>query len=311
MSSASIQINSGLIGCEAKTAGSNPRRFAESQTLEELLRTFRPDFKGLVICDSRVPATSNLGSTAAACEDLLPVRFDPTPGSLWQMVSSQMKLPAKLWLVNPDGTPKFTGSGSVPDTTEPSSGSAKIDCYRWALRRYVTSGLCAPNIAAYYVDSFWLQHPRQAGPTMHTLSNHDFFVARRAFFFDLSPWGDEAPNDDPKQPPGLERGQFLDVMRALYDRADGGLIRIGGFTPWPFKYTSHAKPPGKHDGVPTEWEYGKLISQFNGYMEADAAGLAAMAAIGLPDYLLAQLVLATVLAFRVYYNLHAALRWRF
>ena len=61
------------------------------------------------------------------------------------------------------------------------------------------------------------------------------------------------------------------------DRSRGGIIQVGGFTPWPYKYTSHAKPPGKHEGVPTEWEFGRLISQFNGYMEADAAGLGGMA----------------------------------
>jgi len=111
---------------------------------------------------------------------------------------------------------------------------------------------------------------------MHTLANHDYFIARRAFFFDLSPWGDEAPTDDPGQKLGLDKTAFLEVMRALYDRTRGGIIKIGGFTPWPYKYTSHAQPPGKYDGVPTEWEFGRLISQFNGYMEADAAGLAGM-----------------------------------
>jgi len=85
------------------------------------------------------------------------------------------------------------------------------------------------------------------------------------------------PNDDLKQPLGLDRKAFLEVMQALYDRAGGGVLKVGGFTPWPYKYTNHSKPPGRHDGVPTEWEFGRLISQFNGYMEADAAGLGGMA----------------------------------
>ena len=45
--------------------------------LEEAVRTFRHAFHGLVVYDPTVPATSNVASTAAGCEDLLPVRFDP------------------------------------------------------------------------------------------------------------------------------------------------------------------------------------------------------------------------------------------
>jgi hypothetical protein len=246
-------------------------------TLEEALDIFHAAYKGLVVYDSNVPATSNLASTAAGCEDLLPVRFDSAPGSVFDRVVRKKGLPVKLWLVNPDGSPKFTGQGQIPGSGEPSTGSAKIDACRWAIRRYINSKLCSPGIAAYYIDSFWLQHPLGAGPTMHTLSNHDYFIARRAFFFDLSPWADEVPGDDPGQTLGLDRSALLEVMRAIYERSTGAVIKVGGFTPWPYKYTTHSRPPGRHEGVPTEWEYGRLISQFNGYMEADAAGLAAMA----------------------------------
>lgn len=245
-------------------------------TLPEVLRTFRDQFRGLVVYDPAVPATSNLASTAAGCEDLLPVRFSSAPDSLFHLLVHELNLPVMLWLVNPDGTSKFNGRGNIPDGGEPSTGSAKGDAHRWALARYVASGKCDGSIAAYYLDAFWLQHPG-GNPTMHTLSNHDFFVARRAFFFDLSPWGDELPSDDPQQPLGLDRRLLLETMQALYARARGGVIRVGGFPPWPYKYTTHSHPAGRHDGVPTEWEYGRLISQFNGFMEADAAGLGAMA----------------------------------
>lgn len=245
-------------------------------TLQDAVRTFRAVFRGLVVYDPAVPATSDLASTAAGCDDLLPVRFDPNPGSVFELLVHQMKLPVALWLVNPDGTSKFTGRGTIPGIDEASSGSAKVDACRWAVKRYLQPGRCAPGIAAYYVDAFWLKHPG-GNPTLHTLSNHDYFIARRAFFFDLSPWGDERPNDDPTQPLGLDRREFLAILRSLYEEAHGGIIKVGGFTPWPFKYTVHATPPGKHEGVPTEWEFARLISQFNGYMEADAAGLGAMA----------------------------------
>ena len=112
--------------------------------------------------------------------------------------------------------------------------------------------------------------------TCTRLSNHDYFIARRAFFFDLSPWGDEAPVDDPQQTVGRDQQTMLQLLRALHDRAPRSVIKIGGFPPWPYKYTTHGGA-GKHDGVPTEWEFTRLISQFNAYHEADAAGPGAMA----------------------------------
>jgi hypothetical protein len=244
--------------------------------LEEVVRHFAAAFEGLVIYDPNVPATSNLASTAAGCENLLPVRYAPEPGSMFDLLVRRMNLPVKLWLVNTDGTSKFTGHGTIPDLGSPSSGSAKIDAYRWAWDRYVRTGKCARGLAAYYVDAYWLRHPG-GNPTMHTLSNHDYFIARRAFFFDLSPWADEVPCDDPGQPLGRDRQMLLEMMRALYDHAGGGVLQVGGFVPWPYKYTRQSAVPGKHDGVPSEWEYGRLISQYNGFMEADAAGLGAMA----------------------------------
>jgi hypothetical protein len=246
-------------------------------SLESVVSKFRDRIKGVVVYDGNVPATSNLGSTAAGLDDLLPVRWDSAPGSAFDLLVQRLKLPVKLWLVEPDGKPKFTGIGRVPDSERVSSGSAKVDACYWGLEHFLRSGRCHKGVGAYYVDSWWIQHPRQADPTMHTLSNHDYFIARRAFFFDLSPWADEAPNDDPRQPLGADHKALLEVLSALYQQADGGITKIGGFPPWPFKYTTHSSPAGKHEGVPTEWEFSRLISQFNAYKEADAAGLGAMA----------------------------------
>ncbi|MHB9005383.1 MAG: GxGYxYP domain-containing protein [Limisphaerales bacterium] len=244
--------------------------------LEAVLREFHDAFEGLVVYDERVPATSNLASTAAGVERLLPVRWDPAADSVFTRLTRDLGIPVKLWLVNPDGTAKFTGRGSIPDLEVPSSGSAKVDAYRWAMARWLRPGLCGPAVAAYYLDAFWLQRPAHSRPDMHTLSNHDWFIGRRAFFFDLSPWGDEPPVDEPGQPVGADKRCLLDILRLLHDQAGGGIVKLGGFPPWPYKYTSHAGA-GKHEPVPTEWEFTRLISQFNTYKEADAAGLGAMA----------------------------------
>lgn len=245
-------------------------------SLEQAVVTFRKQVKGLVIYDPAVPATACLASTAAGCDDLLPVRFSAETNSVFALLAHRMVLPVRLWLVNPDGTSKFTGRGTVPDSREPSSGSAKVDAYRWAVRHFIESGKCDARFAAYYLDAFWLQRACNGPPDLHTLSNHDYFIARRAFFFDLSPWADEPPVDDPQQTLGLDKQAMLQVLRALHDRAPSSIIKIGGFPPWPYKYTTHGGA-GKHDGVPTEWEFTRLISQFNAYHEADAAGPGAMA----------------------------------
>jgi hypothetical protein len=253
-------------------------RHAEIRSLPDLdsvVACFRSSFDGLVVYDGNVPATAAIASTAAGVERLLPVRYDPAPDSVFARLRGR-QLPVKLWLVHPDGSALFNGRDPVPGLAEPSSGSPKIDAYRWALGRYLVPGRCGPGVAAYYVDAFWLTRPTQSEPDMHTLSNHDWFIARRAFFFDLSPWGDEAPIDDPSQTIGADKRCLLDLLGWFARGAEGGLVRIGGFPPWPFKYTADGRA-GRHEGVPTEWEFTRLISQFNAYKEADAAGIGAMA----------------------------------
>lgn len=233
--------------------------------LDAALREFAGVFAGLVAYDERVPATSNLASTAAGVERLLPVRFDPEPGSLYHHLTHDLGLEVKLWLVRADGTSLFTGP------------SPKTAAYRWALDRWLDPRRPgAGPVGGYYLDAAWLRLAGNAGPDLHTLSNHDWFIARRGFFFDLSPWADEAPVDEPDQPMGADRAVLLDILRRLYDRAGGGIVKLGGFPPWPYKYTTHAGA-GRHQPVPTEWEFTRLISQYNAYHEADAAGLGAMA----------------------------------
>lgn len=247
------------------------------ESLDAIVSHFRDDIEGVVVYDPVVPATSCAASTAAGCEDLIPVRFSREPDSVYRLLTEKLGLPVKLWLVHPDGSSMFTGQGTLPDSDEPSSGSAKVDVYRWAIARYIRPGSkCDTRYAAYYIDAFWMSRPNNASFDMHTLTNYDYFVSKRAFFFDLSPWGDEPPVDDPLQTLGLDKQTLLSVLAALQRAAPESIIKIGGFPPWPFKYTTHGGS-GKHEGVPTEWEFTRLISQFNAYHEADAASLGGIA----------------------------------
>ena len=246
-------------------------------SLEDLIKQFHKDIRGVVLYDPKVPATSNLASTISGIENLIAVRCDPRLQSIYsRIVLAGPKLPVRVRLLRENGQRLFTGKGMIPDTDIPSTGSAKCDAYVWAVEKYLNTGKCDGAFLAYYIDAFWQTCWNRSNAQNHTLTNHDFFVSRRAFFFDLSCWGDEAPNDDPGQPLGTDRRTFQRILLSAYNH--GGrerMIHIGGFTPWAYKYTT--KTGGKHGGVPTEWETGLLVSAYNGFVDADALGLSAMA----------------------------------
>jgi len=241
--------------------------------LGSLMRIFQNEVSGLVVYDEKVPSTSCVASTVAGVENLLCVRYDSSPDSLYQWLTSDSsgpKLPVKVWLVNRDGSSLFTGRGTIPDSSTPSTGSAKCDAYIWAKEKYLDTSKCNPREMAYYVDAFWLQKPQGYVPD-HMLSNHDYFIARKGFFFDLSPWGDEAPNDDPHQPVGTDQKTLQVILRSAWNQSKGSaMVYIGGFPPFNRKYSMMAG--GKHEPVATEWRYAAIISCFDGYMVADTPG---------------------------------------
>ena len=248
-------------------------------SLEELLRRFRGVYRGVVVYDERVPATSNLASTIAGVEDLLCLRYDPTPGSLYdRLVNRGLALPVVQRLFAEDGGPLFTGKGLIPGLDRPSTGSAKADAYLWAKARYLDRGPASAATMAYALDAWWLRQPQAVGPVNHTLTNHDVFIARRAFFFDLGVWDDEVPVDDPGQAPGTDARVLAELLRTAWQRNRGeSFLQVGGFIPWAIKYTNFGSAGGTHDPVPTEWRYAEILSCHNAYMDADALGYSAMA----------------------------------
>ena len=247
--------------------------------IEALVERFRDAIGGAVVYDPAVAATSNLASTIAGADNLLPIRYDTAAGSLYsQLVTGPLKLPVKVWLVHPDGSSLFTGRGTIPGSERPSSGSAKCDAYLWMKANYLERGRCTGGYGAYYLDQYWLQKPRNAVLNHHCLTNHDFFIANKAWFFDLHVWGDEAPVDDPGQAPGTDLATLKELLLSAYQH--GGrekMIHIGGFVPWAWKYNNHPTAGGSHEPVASEWEYARVISAYNGFMDADAIGYGAMA----------------------------------
>jgi hypothetical protein len=235
-------------------------------TLEALLAQFPEALIGAVVWDPAVPATSNVAATACGVEGWLPIR---SGSALYTaVVDAGPKLPVKLSLVG-----RFDGR---------ETGSAKCDAYLWAKREYLDQGRCNDALLAYYVDAF-TQRPKEPGfqyPDLDNavLANQDYTIANRAFTFDLSPWADEVPNDDPNQPLGTDRATFAAILKSLVKQNGGKRIAtVCGFTPWNQKYTDHGNAGGKHGGVPTEWEHAALVSAHNAVMDADALGLSGLA----------------------------------
>lgn len=229
----------------------------------EALEYFRSFVDGLVVWDPAVPSTSNVASTVAGADNLLPVRWDPSDDSMYTDLLD-MGFEVKVWLVNEDGSSMFND---------------KLEPYEWALENYLETGKCSPEFAAYYIDAFWIDHAAQAARNHHCVTNHDFFISKKAFFFDLSPWDDEPATDNPSGEAGADYRMLCRILRTIYDKNGSGdhFCHIGGFPAWAFKYTRYGNVGGKHGEVDTEWQFAKIISAFNAYKDADAIGYGAMA----------------------------------
>lgn len=245
-------------------------------SVTDVVQAYRKYIHGAVVYDPKVASTSNVASSVAGIENLIAVRYDTTAGSLYsRLILKGPKLPVKVWLLHQDGSPMFTGSGIIPGTERLSSGSAKNDAYLWFLEKYMKTGKCNTLYAGNYIDQQWMQNPLVAPRNHHTLSNHDFFVSRKGFFFDLSPWEDEPATDDPDQQNGNDVEVLKEMLLTAYKQNKGKFCYIGGFPPWAFKYTKHVG--GKHEDVATEWHYTELISAYNAFQDADAIGYGALA----------------------------------
>lgn len=141
----------------------------------DAIEKYKSKLNGMVVYDPNVASTSNVASAIAGIENLIAVRYDTDPKSLYQQIKkSGLDLKEKVWLLNEDGTSMFTGSGMLPGLNIPSSGSVKNDPYLWFIEKYMKDGKCNTRFAAYYIDQYWRQKPNNSVPNHHTLTNHDF-----------------------------------------------------------------------------------------------------------------------------------------
>jgi len=247
------------------------------RSVEQVVNYFADQVKGLVVYDSNVASTSNVASAVAGIEHLIAVRYDARPTSLYtRLTTGSLHLHVKVWLVNPDGTSLFTGHGLLPNCSRASSGSIKNDPYLWFIEKYMKTGRCNAQYAGYYIDQKWRDMPERANYNHHQLTNHDFFVSRGGFFFDLSPWPDEPATDEPSQRVGTDYQTLKELLSEAYRLNRGKrFCYIGGFPAWAYKYTKHAG--GHHEDVATEWTFSTLIGAYNAFEDADAIGYGALA----------------------------------
>lgn len=248
-----------------KTRWLREHQIIPSHSLKDLLVLFSDTYAGWVVWDPEVLATSNVASTICGVEGLLPIRKES---------------PLLAWLHEQGFEVAVTKSlAGMFDGRE--TGSAKCDAYLWAKRTYLDTGKCNPALMAFFIDAY-TQRPEMPGfhyPDLPNtkVANHDYYISRKAFFFDLLVWPDEQPVDDPNQPLGTDHTTLVALLKSQYDNNQGKTFTsIGGFVSWDLKYTEHGPAGGKRHPVHSEWEYISLFSTYNAILDADALGLACL-----------------------------------
>jgi hypothetical protein len=210
--------------------------------LDALVALAGKRLKGAVVWDPAVPATLNVATTIAGVKDAVALSPELAERSL-----ARWGVP-----VLEDLRGRFDGAGS---------GSKKNDAYRWAVKEYLAKGLCSPHLLCLFEDSAQV---RDAGAAGYVVTR-DWAVTHRAFVFDLSPWGDEKPKDDPDQPLGTDLDTYNMILdETLRQSAGQQMTELTGF----FSFWKYSNVPGfasKHEPVPTEWETVYLISPYNCY----------------------------------------------
>ena len=230
----------GLRSCEGNWLA-NRKRVAIAG-LDALVKLAGDGLKGAVIWDPEVPATINVATTIAGVKS----------GVVLSPELAGQCLPKWNLPVIEDLRGRFSGA---------ESGSKKNDAYRWAIREYLAKGLCSSHLLCLFEDA---GTSRTAGSIGYVVTR-DWAVRNRAFVFDLSPWGDEIPKDDPNQPLGTDLETYRMILsETLKQSAGKQMTEMTGFFAF-WKYSNVEGHASKHEPVPTEWETVYLISPYNCY----------------------------------------------
>ena len=274
----------------------------------DALYLFKDFYEGYAVWDDGVPATSNAALTACGCDSLLPLRYsersdsifanlvNPGSGTIFNYQNKFPQKPVKINLYD-----QFhTGERFVYGTNNRvlSTGSRKCDAVLWSVYNYLEAGKTNPHLMAYHIDAYYPAKTAD-GETDYNrghiystafLLNNDYYIAKKAFFFDLGVMKNENASDDPDQAGktinsicgSTDYQTMKTVLNAQNERAaayEYAPITCGGFTAWHIKYTSYINAPGSDklsNPFQVEWQTVREFSYFNVMLDADAPGLVAM-----------------------------------
>ena len=216
--------------------------------IEALFVLAKDKINGVVVWDENVPASMNVATTIAGVEDL--VVFSPE--------FAERNLDIWGLSISKDLRGMFTGV---------ETGSKKNDAYRWAIKEYLSKGVCSDHLLCLYEDPFLT---RKGGGVGYVVTR-DWAIQHRSFVYDLSPWGDEVPLDDPDQVLGADLETYNIMLAEILKQTDGEqMTEVAGFFSFK-KYSNVPGHPSKHDPVPTEWETVYIISPYNCYQNTVAS----------------------------------------
>lgn len=224
-------------------------------SVDDLISTFKSSLSGVVVWDPKVEATVNAATTIAGVERA------PIVMAGGAMHTKATSLPHNLTVrVNLNGM--FTGVNS------------KTDAYNWAIINYLDNGRTNPGMVAYLEDGF-VRQPGTSSAQNYAVER-DYIVKNKGFVFDLSPWGDERPNDAPDQTLGNDRTMFLNLIQSAYNQYGVQWpVQTIGFFPWWDKYNTF-QGRGIHGAVAGEWKTVEEFSKKNIHISSviDTIGMA-------------------------------------
>lgn len=227
----------------------------------ELLEIFSDHINGVVIWDPEVPATLNAASTIAGVERLVILRKDDDTRSWYYKLvldPEGPRLPVKMDLAELN----FSDTGRIPEIDRKTTRSAKNNVYIWMIEKYLKTGLANSKMLAYLLDGYAIEGWTDTNGMYADIFQRDLAIMNNAFVFDLSPWGDEVPVDDPDQPRGTDLSTLLEIFKVAQEMNNNEeIIDVLGYVPWRFKYADVSG--GKHGAVESEWESVKLMSRNN------------------------------------------------
>ena len=236
-------------------------------TWEDFLSTFKNQLIqcGMVLWDTKVPATANVAATMCGIYGYLPVK-DVEDGVKADLVKLGVEVKETL-------TGKFTGSGKIPDTKIDSTGSTKNDAYIWAMEKYMDK--CSKQYMMFVPDGAGsvpgnivyennLETKRVFGND--NIISHDYGVARQMFFVDLSPISDKVPVDDPDQKVGTDTETLKQILNKRYDNANGDFGCMVGMPPWQVKYSSYQNM-GDVSNIRLKEDFVDYLTQYNMYLD--------------------------------------------